>query len=643
MALSRLIIPLLFSRARAQRQCFSQYAVCSHLENLLRSLEIQNSLRVCCYFSGFALDRIDNKMRKLIMRLIDFHQKKQIEIIDGLYYEPDIRSLEPSDVHRQLKYMHRFWKQYDIGTLQTFYLGNNQLTSSLAEKLSKYEVRYILCDRIIQDKDENFKPYSINSIDNFPLVLVTQNIHHSLEHSAFNKELSNLINLRASQSNHSMPVIIPNLDVILGMFADSFSRYEEEVNLSKFLHNECSCIQSLTSLFRQLDFYNIYSLAPKLDLNTYQHKSAILAHARISRREQIKAQLDSLGKSYAHLSAEQESLNRAWKCFDQSFFTFQPLFGDLPALTFQKTQNRMQCLLYSQVELDSLKHPNTDPLIGWIEHSTTKDSEQNLREISVSNPFINLSFSAESGGSIIIAEYKARKVDLLNSLDPNEPLYAFSGRLLHKKNWREKVAVHDKPVIGKLQVMRVSPDILILRGTQLLSTPASPQNQKNTNPITFCKDFLIKSTLGGHLANSSYGLTMNYWLEGQESIFPNFFIAVESVFTLPSAYIDSQRARPLLCVGAESEQTVLLNSNCLLKSSNFPGGLYGIRLIDGITSFIIDIRSSKQLDSIMLSPINQIKSEDQEFDLASIKVVLVSEAHQIRDMDHQNSIFVSVV
>ncbi len=117
---------------------------------------------------------------------------------------------------------------------------------------------------------------------------------------------------------------------------------------------------------------------------------------------------------------------------------------------------------------------------------------------------------------------------------------------------------------------------------------------------------------------------------------------------LPSAEPALMSARPLLCVGGQSENSISLEKPFCLNTESCPGGLYGLRLIDGLESYVIDIRSAKALAYIQASHILLPEEAEISADkntprfLTGLRLRFYSNSASHWGDEHSNTLFLTI-
>ena len=155
------------------------------------------------------------------------------------------------------------------------------------------------------------------------------------------------------------------------------------------------------------------------------------------------------------------------------------------------------------------------------------------------------------------------------------------------------------------------------------------------------KHYTFKSGLGAHRPNSTTGFSLEYWLESSNSP-QDLTLALEFNISLPSTTPGVLSLRPLISGGGVSEHRYDLSqehsfSKHVLQDE---GIICGARLVDGVTDFVLDIRSAKELSGMIALPIFHEVLEEEVY--YGTKLLLLLPADKVLSDEKANNIFVSI-
>lgn len=268
-----------------------------------------------------------------------------------------------------------------------------------------------------------------------------------------------------------------------------------------------------------------------------------------------------------------------------------------------------EALLRGQVDFDVARHPDVDPNNGWVELDRFKSADGLVEELILDTQLMRLYLDTARGGVITEFDYKPRKTNFLNVLgDAEEALPALRDYLVTIASGGEFIPREKHYCIkSDVKVTRHTTGLVCLRFLQQCSyrTPSGEEQ------VELSKEFTFKSGIGAHLSNATTGFGVEYMVEGGNPN-PDAMLVVDWPFILPSGEGTASIGYPLMCVGGVSSTRFELHKESLIRGESVPGGLYGLRLIDGLRDLSLDIRVSRPLWGIKLQPLTVPRSRDGE-------------------------------
>lgn len=299
----------------------------------------------------------------------------------------------------------------------------------------------------------------------------------------------------------------------------------------------------------------------------------------------------------------------------------------------------------AQVEIDSVIHPEVDPTHGWIEHVKRDFDQDGEEELIVDSQLKRLYFKPGAGGALIRFEYKPRKLDLCGAVGGDGRELSFVEGLLEipdvqlvRENM-ERLAAQLTPLPGdvaELLVTKQTRDLFGLRVVRALGSRGLEARGSYAASLT--KHYTVRAGIGAHLNNATTGFSFEYWLEAQNAPPDNLRLASRLVFSPGSGSADSVSLRPLSAFGGAADRAFALKDLPFLKSSDVEGGLYGVRLIDGIENFVMDLRSAKPLTALGVTSI-----ADPAGTLSGVSIVFFVDAKRVYLDDKANTFFLSIL
>jgi hypothetical protein len=265
-------------------------------------------------------------------------------------------------------------------------------------------------------------------------------------------------------------------------------------------------------------------------------------------------------------------------------------------------------VLQVHVLLDAINNPEVDPAEGWIRREDLIIDTQLAR------------YYLSASGNLVGLSYKSLKYELMAIFAESQLLSSFKTDLI----------ATETPT--KIQPLKHTKDLLSLRcHEQVLEG-------------TIVKEFTFRGGVGAHLPNSTTGFSVEYWLDDNfKRSTPNQLINLQLCFLPPSAEPSSTLFKPLLCVGGVSEDSFTLEKEITISGTSQPGGLYGVRFVDGISDFTIDIRTSKYLDEAKITPIFTPSPLDKSPRFQGSVITLSKRAEKLLGDEKSINLFYSIV
>ena len=300
-------------------------------------------------------------------------------------------------------------------------------------------------------------------------------------------------------------------------------------------------------------------------------------------------------------------------------------------------------LIRGHVDMEASFYPDVDPNTGWINHKVIDTTSSQGELIVVNSQLMRLYLLPNQGGGIGAFFYKPRKINLcMPTLGSPDNLCATFRLRKIKSSDNSYCSALNK---SKALVTRQTLDALYIRFLTPLLIPNAD--------ISIASEFRFNAGIGAHLANSTTGLSLEYWIEGDTNNFnstEDYLIDLTWSILLPCATPDALSLSSLQCVGGVSKSTVSMAEQQTIKNSDVEGGLYGARLIDGLQSLVIDLRTSKPLTEMQISPLFIAKSNIEKSSKAQTEntyygttLRLTSSLKRLKDSASPITAFLSIV
>lgn len=312
----------------------------------------------------------------------------------------------------------------------------------------------------------------------------------------------------------------------------------------------------------------------------------------------------------------------------------------VPALSDPYVRRRMnQALISAQVEIDFLERPEVDPNEGWIQFH----EQPQFQVYQLQSQLIEMLFKAKTGGALTL-DYKPRKTNLLSVLDKSEragftDFYVEIDGDVERLTEEQLTKILPPPPGAFSEACEFK---LLKRNPSAVSIRFEREFSLTKGSLLSNFSFHFKSGIGAHLTNSTTGFSVEYWLEAVDK--PQALMGIQVPIMLPSSAVEGMSAIALQCVGGVSNLRRSMEEPFFISAQTIPGGLYGLRLIDGVDGFVIDFRSAKGLLGIYHRPVYSAPAHpDEAREYQGSLFYFLSAAHRIFGDDKANTLFVSIV
>lgn len=288
-----------------------------------------------------------------------------------------------------------------------------------------------------------------------------------------------------------------------------------------------------------------------------------------------------------------------------------------------------KAIIHAQVEMDTIYNPEVDPIVGWVKQELIDLDKDNKKFLQLDTQLMTLHFDLEKSGSVINFEYKPRKANLVNFFEelPESYFaidYLFEGEL-------EKISLENqnKITLNKIDYLNTKHS-LDLCGFRFISEIAEE--------VKLIKHYSFKAGIGAYLPNSTTGFSIEYWLESAKELKDNLYLVNQFSLLFPSGSELGLTIKGLGSFGGIGENSFEASKSQLLNSGSVAGGLYGLRMIDGVTNLTIDIRFSKAISAIQILPVH-----DQENNLVTMQLKVFVKAKNVINDDKAMMVFLSII
>jgi len=319
-------------------------------------------------------------------------------------------------------------------------------------------------------------------------------------------------------------------------------------------------------------------------------------------------------------------------------------------------------LLSAQVELDYVEYGNIDPKDGWVHWKIEAHQNQRHRGLDIDTQLMSMKFDLNAHGSLSHWSYKAQKTSLtsvaprpgdLQGQSTNCQLFVCQQRQIPQELNEETLWPASESEEATVLTTRNTPGLVSIRLTR--PAPSLAPLVLSSSPMV-SSEFSFRSGIGAHLNHATTGFCAEYWLEPSSFVpsagsdkEPLFFLWT-FLYTPPSDDKGLLSCRPLLCVGGAGEHAVTIDRTVSFALNNTPGGPYGLRIIDGGKTFVVDFRWTKPLESASASPVylspkcesDQTQGSGESKLFQGIRISFVQKIRNLFQEDKPATLFVSM-
>ena len=560
------------------------------LPGLVQLLDTYPSAKLNLAISGFALDKLILRKRNAALEQLQRHSS-QIEILSFPHYDPAPELITPRRVIEQLQLQKSFWKQFSLtpSSSSGVYFGKN--SPDFFSALKQAGIKHVIVN------SENMQGRAALCCDDSGLMCSPA---HPLYFGPLTTKSPNIERFSLTEKVQLRSVVLT-----LTGFTEDYSQ--------TFL----AALKSLLSRSNQQ-----YLFASEVSYMGSPSEQAVLAPwfptassglsrmtAFWNRYEEVPALLESRIEKAKKSGDRGERHGPSERLLQAQMYLHQASSRALYLTDDPKAERAMtELALCGEVELEAYLRPDVDPTVGWVEKHSLPEYEFVSTQLA--------DYIIDRGGRVIGVDYKPRKISICSST------------LLPSFDLSFSVPVQTPPTSAVQSALtRKTKDICSIRfeDTKL----------SDLGPMSVFRELTFRAGIGAHLPNATTGFSFEYWLTGDLS--EDFMVTVSFSFALPSPNSEAGFIKPLLCVGGVSEKRYYLERGKKVNLSELTGGGYGIRIIDTVEDFMMDVRSAKQLEEMEISPqfLNGVF-------IGSICKLSVR-ASRIFDDDRSNTIFVSIM
>lgn len=588
------------------------------LKPVLDLLESKTDFRSHLSFSGEFLERL-NKV--LLRRIIALSENGQCEILAEAFYDPLFPHCADKEIIEQLQLSLDYWRSNGLKKEITGLWLGQHWKAGLADILSSSTFRYLFIDES----------------------LVADRVKNSL--ISHKKEANSILLIPCEKdlSQRGVPAIVYEYSSANLLPHGSLKSLEAKIK------NLSACVLG-TSFLTKAESGKAFLESEDILNNQRSEKlpeiaEAKRAYSRLLKLSETIEELPNIMLARPNKEFNKEKLVEAKRYFRKanSAELFRSDKQDNATFRYAFRRALFDSIISSQVEADVIVHPEIDPLHGWLDIQIQDYDSDGKDEVIIDSQLKTLFFKPSLGGALVNFDYKPRKLNLTNTLDEKkrnlccvDALVSFGGdvkKIAVEKLLQEVTAVSCEST--QAVITRQTLDLAGLRFSRELTSPGTKFSAQ------LVKHLAVKAGIGAHMNNATTGFSFEFWLEGPNKPPPETFLVSQWCFMLPSGNPDMLSYRPLTSFGGAAERALPFRRPNILGNSDVEAGLHGLRLIDGLESFIMEIRSAKPINYLASYPLFS-ETESEKIIYNGNVFLLLFAAERFMDDTKSNTIFLSI-
>ncbi|MFN8389530.1 MAG: hypothetical protein U0136_04500 [Bdellovibrionota bacterium] len=628
------------------------------LQPFLAWLEFVPEVKACVSFSGLFLEELPDSALRLLRQLVE---RNQLEILVSPMYDACLPLLALEEQNEHLERNRAFWADAGIGYGTGIFLEYGIPVDSLAQ-LGNNGVSYIIAPAS-RFKNGSFEPLAFTG-STTPLIILASSLEPFFLEQ-YTPGVKQPIRFPASPERGPLAALTFRIttDHVLPDRLNPFEMRNAYLELLKQFRGEGGKLtetggsaigpipggELLTAAKQFPDARALGEMLLIPDVAPMSQEQRLLSERREALRRAL-IPLPELIKTMPKEAANTERLRAARRFYLKTHHA-DFMLGTAKQFRSHKLRRAFaDAVLCAQVELDTIVHPEVDPLHGWITYAVESGAGQHTPKVVVDSQLKTLFFEPTLAGALVEFDYKPRKVNLSNTSDLQCRNLSFIDGVLElssaelKASSMQAVAERLVPQEGDRAeplVTRHTPDLFGLRLIRTL-TPKSLKTESSA-AVSLVKHYAVKAGIGAYLNNATTGFSVEHWVEGTPPSGSNHYLVSQFCFSLPSGNAEGMSLRPLSIAGGTAEVALTLDELRFVENRDVPGGLYGTRLIDGINGFVMDLRSAKPLNGMAVFPLVADPELPPEDGCGGVCCLFFVELRRVTGDDKANTIFLSIM
>lgn len=628
------------------------------LEPLLALIERTPRLRAQLAISGIVFDFIFEHRAKLLPRLAKFFREGALTPLLTAHYDPELSLASATELEAQLRLSGNAWSELGAPAPRAVWLPHG-LSESFPKALEQLECPLLLLPaETLATPQPLGEKHPLTRLHRAPhelLVLPLATIHPALSGAVRAREITSFFDespttretLLAPQITISPELLKfestePLHRSLERMFLragdDPQNAFETAAELLKpFFPLSAEGSAALPSL-TAADFVP----APPLHERVNQPRERRLLFHRLLQLDREMAAVPKFIAENPNGFANKERFAKAesWLAKAHS----RALFAETGPQTIEQFSLRKQfyrAILSAQVEIDTIQNPEVDPSIGWARYEAVDYDLDGDAESVIDTQLVRLHFKPSQGGSLVAFDYKPRKANFVNHFDPQCAAECCTFALVPFDVERATTASL-RTLLPSLPHSHGRSTVTLTRKTldMIGLRFATPTNATGYS-AELVNHLLMKSEIGAHLSNATTGFSMEYWLESETPPPDDLQLVHQWSMMLTSGDHRLLSVRPLLSAAGTHDRALSCEEDLIIRPADAPGGLHGIRLIDGLDNLVMDLRSAKPVSAVAVLSITSTNS-DGEAAYSGTTVLFFYQARRFFRDDKANTLFLSI-
>ncbi len=636
------------------------------LEPLLALIERTPRLRAQIAIGGIVFDYLFEQRAKLLPRLAKFFRDGALMPLLSAHYDPELSLATSSELEMQLRLSRAAWERLPAPPPRGAWLPHGVNTELRAA------IRALDCPLIVTPLEsltlarELGEKHALTQLHRAPddlLLLPVSVIHSTLGGAVRAREVTSFFEETGSAGASILaPQIKLDPDILKNENAEPTHRSLERMFLRAGDDPQLTFETTAELLQPYFPLSASASTLPMLEESAFLPIPAL--HGKLeSPRErrllfyrlvQLATEMNSVPKFMAENAnefANNERYSKALAWFARAHS--RELFAEEGAQTISHFTLRKQiyrAILSAQVEIDAIHNPEVDPSIGWARYEANDYDHDGEQEAIIDTQLVRLHFKPSQGANLVAFDYKPRKSNLVNHYDPQQAAECCTFALtpLNVEQASPESLRALLPLLPRshgtstVTLTRKTLDLIGLRFATPTTAidPATPEKRGYSAELV--NHVLMKSEIGAHLSNATTGFSMEYWLEGDSAPPDGLFLIQQWSMMLTSGDNRVLSVRPLLSAAGTHDRALNCDADLIVRPADAPGGLHGIRLIDGLDNFVIDLRSAKPVSAVAVLNIPGGSHGEGDPDYGGTTVLFLYEARRFFRDDRANTLFLSI-